>query len=53
MGTRMGPSYANIFVGYVDHQFFNQYNSPKPGLYGRSIDDFIQQRGTQSIYNFR
>ena len=21
MGTRMGPSYANLFVGYVEHQF--------------------------------
>ena len=24
MGTKMGPSYANLFVGYVEHQFFNQ-----------------------------
>ena len=24
MGTRMGPSYANLFVEYVEHQFFNQ-----------------------------
>ena len=23
MGTKMGPSYANFFVGYVEHQFFN------------------------------
>ena len=38
MGTRMGPSYANIFVGYVEHQSFNQYNGPKPQLYGRYID---------------
>ena len=22
MGTKMGPSYANLFVGYVEHQFF-------------------------------
>ena len=28
MGTSMGPSYANLFVGYVEHQFFNQYNGP-------------------------
>ena len=41
MGTRMGPSYANLFVGYVEHQFFNQYNGPKPELYGRYIDDCI------------
>ena len=30
MGTKMGPSYANLFVGYIEHQFFNQYNGPKP-----------------------
>ena len=41
MGTRMGPSYANLFVGYVEHQFFNQYKGPKPELYGRYIDDCI------------
>ena len=41
MGTRMGPSYANLFVGYVEHQFFHQYNGPKPELYGRYIDDCI------------
>ena len=32
---------ANLFVGYVEHQFFNQYNGPKPELYGRYIDDCI------------
>ena len=42
MGTRMGPSYANLFVGYVEHQFFNEYNGPKPELYGRYIDDCIR-----------
>ena len=37
MGTKMGPSYANLFVGYIEHKFFNQYNGPKPELYRRSI----------------
>ena len=41
MGTEMGPTYANLFVGYVEHQFFNQYDGPKPDLYGRYIDDCI------------
>ena len=43
MGTKMRPSYANLFVGYIEHQFFNQlsYNCPKPKLYRRHIDDFI------------
>ena len=52
MGTKMGPSYSNLFVGYIEHQFFNQYNGPKPKLYRRYIDDCagatcsIYQRGT-------
>jgi len=52
MGTKMGPSYANLFVGYIENQFFNHYNGPKPELYRRYIDDYVfYQRGHQSIYN--
>ena len=28
MGTKMGPSYANLFVGYVEEQIFKQYTDP-------------------------
>ena len=38
MGTKMGPSYANLFVGYIENQFFNQFNGTKPELNGRYID---------------
>ena len=41
MGTKTGPSYANLFVGYIEHKFFNQYNGPKPELYLRYIDDCV------------
>ena len=41
MGTKMGPSYANRFVGYIENQFFNQCNGPKPELYHRYIDDCV------------
>ena len=41
MGTKMGPSYANLFVGYIEHKFFNRYNGPKPELYRRYIDDCV------------
>jgi len=41
MGIKMAPSYANLFVGYIEQQFFNQYNGPKPKLYRRYIDDCI------------
>ena len=41
MGTKIGPSYANLFVGYIKHQFFNQYNGPKPELYRPYINDCV------------
>ena len=25
MGTKMGPHYANLFLGYVEEQIFNQF----------------------------
>ena len=37
MGTKMGLSYANLFVGFIEHQ----YHGPKPELYGCYIDDCI------------
>jgi len=41
MGTKMGPSYANLFVGYIGNQFFNQFNGTKPERHGRYFDDCI------------
>ena len=41
MGTRMGPSYANLFVGYIEELIFTQYTDPKPDFFGRYIDDCI------------
>ena len=35
----MGPSYANLFVGFIENNFFSNYHGPKPGLYKRYIDD--------------
>ena len=42
MGTKMGPSYANLFVGVIENQSFNQHNGPKPELYRRYIDDCVR-----------
>ena len=41
MGTKMGPSYANLFVGYVEQQIFEQYTGPIPDFFGRYIDDCL------------
>ena len=39
MGTKMGPSYANLFVGFIEEQFFDKFDGTKPELYRRYIDD--------------
>ena len=39
MGTKMGPNYANLFVGFVEKQIFEQYTDPIPDYFGRYIDD--------------
>ena len=46
MGTKMGPSYANLFVGYVEQQIFKQYTGPIPDFFGRYINDCL---GTASF----
>lgn len=43
IGTKVGPSCAsNLFVEFIELQFFNEYNGgPEPEPYGRYIDDCI------------
>lgn len=41
MGTRMGPSYANIFMGYLEKKLAEEYNNTFPELYCRFIDDIF------------
>ena len=41
MGTRMGPSYACLFMGWVEHNFFESYTNPIPEVYKRYIDDSV------------
>eukprot|EP00061_Rhincodon_typus_P000007 g10026.t1 len=37
----MGPSYACLFVGYVEQSFFRSYTGTIPHLFPRYIDDCI------------
>eukprot|EP00061_Rhincodon_typus_P006733 g27700.t1 len=37
----MGPSYACLFVGYVEQSLFRSYTGPIPHLFLRYIDDRI------------
>ena len=41
MGSKMGPNYACLFVGFVEDQMLNQYSVFIPQLYRRYIDDAV------------
>ncbi|XP_033117883.1 uncharacterized protein LOC117117624 [Anneissia japonica] len=41
MGTRMGTSFACLFMGYLEQQIFNEYDGTKPLLFKRYIDDCV------------
>nr|KAG5714744.1 hypothetical protein BaRGS_000232 [Batillaria attramentaria] len=55
MGTKMGPSYACLFMGYLEYRMQSLYTGPVPELYKRYIDDgrdmeshIIQRLGSQA-----
>ena len=41
MGSRMGPNYAYLFVGYVEQQIREQYTGFTPQLHKRYIDAIV------------
>ena len=41
MGSKLGPSYACLFVGYQEHLISTTYPGPFPDLLKRYIDDTI------------
>ena len=41
MGTKRGPSYACLFMGYIEHQIMSTYTGPTPEYFGRYIDDCL------------
>ena len=41
MGTRMGPSYAWLFVGHIEEQIRLSYTGRQPELHKRFIDDIF------------
>ncbi|XP_064478103.1 uncharacterized protein LOC135391688 [Ornithodoros turicata] len=41
MGTKMGPSFANLFMGFIEERFFAKYDKPKPEFFQRYIDDIF------------
>jgi hypothetical protein len=52
MGTRMGPTYANLFMGFLEEQMQNTFTGSTPEIYMRYIDDVFgltQMRKEQLI----
>ena len=41
MGSRFGPIYACLFMGYVEQQFISQYTGSRPQIFIRYIDDIF------------
>ena len=41
MGSRMGPNYACLFIGYVEQQIREHYTGFIPQLHTRYIDDIV------------
>lgn len=41
MGTRFGPTYACLFMGYLEEHFLKSFSGPKPFFYVRYIDDIL------------
>jgi hypothetical protein len=39
MGTKMGPSFAKLFMGFLEERINHEYKGPKPQLHLRYIDD--------------
>ena len=39
MGSRLGPNYACLFVGYMEERMLSSYTGIKPDLYKRYMDD--------------
>ena len=61
IGSKMGPNYARLFIGYVEERIASQYHGFVPQLHKRYIDDVIGvacysrvdlENYIRSVYNF-
>ena len=41
MGTKMGPSFACLYLAYLEEKFFMEVDGPKPQFFKRYIDDLL------------
>ena len=56
MGSPLGPVLANIFMGFNESKWLNEYNLNKPKFYLRYVDDilaaFDKQQDSLNFLNF-
>ena len=52
MGTHMAPSYANLFMGFLEQDFLHSAVE-KPSLWLRFIDDILSRRNSKCAYQDR
>ena len=41
MGSPLAPHLANIFMGFYESKWLNEYNLNKPNFYFRYVDDIL------------
>ena len=41
MGSHLAPVLANIFMGFYESQWLNEYNLNEPTFYLRYVDDIL------------
>ena len=53
MGTKMGPSYACLFMGHLEYCIMESCTGPVPELYKRYVDDsFGASSRSESVLDF-
>ena len=52
MGSPLAPVLANIFMGYCETKWLNEYNLNKPKFYLRFADTFDKEQDSLNFLNF-
>ena len=56
MGSPLAPALANIFMGFYESKWLNEYNLNKPKFYLRYVDDvlaaFDKEQDSFNFFNF-
>ena len=47
MGSPLAPVFANIYMGFQESKWLNEYNLNKPNFYLRYVDDILAAFGNE------